>query len=87
MVRQWRRWESGKTSPSGFYRLLVAAALGVEPEQICAAEAPSVEVLSVRQELERRRDAIVAAMNDLQTRPDYVNALLDVPQPAASNYA
>ena len=87
MIRQWRRWESGRTSPSGFYRLLLATALGVEPEQIFAAEAPSVEVLSVREELERRRDAIVATMNELQTRLDYINALLDVPQPAIPNYA
>jgi transcriptional regulator with XRE-family HTH domain len=87
MVRQWRRRESGKTAPSGFYRLLLATALGVEPEQIFAAEAPAVELLSVHDELVRRRDAILATMNDLQTRLDYINALLAVPEPAIADCA
>lgn len=40
------------------------------------------QALPCRAGARKRRDAIVASMRELQTRLDYINALLDIPRPA-----
>ncbi|HEX4787387.1 MAG TPA: hypothetical protein VH372_02910, partial [Actinospica sp.] len=45
------------------------------------------KTVGLRHELEQRRETILRAMSELQTRLDYISALLAVPELAVLGYA
>ena len=91
LIRYWRRWEAAAYMPDVFHRSIIAAAFGMEPQQLFPVRSLSQCVESIdelRGDLEQRRALIVGSMRDLrasldnlQVKLDYIDALLTIPQP------